>query len=169
MHLIRIKGSLPYRAFSLTWRAAMQIYWDKRKRLHKKRVQLPKDFLATPTWPPFHWFRTPIWPHALYRLEGNHGGMQRGNLWSRATHLHELFLTSSLKLRANGRSNSHRWELLANNVPSVCTGLKVWPVSNFAQQLPTTRSNMQQGVHTDATCNIQQCWELLANNGVHGA
>ena len=22
---------------------------------------------------------------------------------------------------------------------------------------------MQQGVQTDATCNIQQCWELLAN------
>ena len=102
--------------------------------------------------------------NALYRLEGNQGGMQRGNLWSRATHLHELFLTSSLKLRANGRSNSYRWELLANNVPSVCTGLKVWPVSNFAQQLPTTRNNMQQGVQTDATCNIQQCWELLANN-----
>ena len=23
---------------------------------------------------------------------------------------------------------------------------------------------MKQGVQTDATCNIQQCWELLANN-----
>ena len=23
---------------------------------------------------------------------------------------------------------------------------------------------MQQGVQTDPTCNIQQCWELLANN-----
>ena len=23
---------------------------------------------------------------------------------------------------------------------------------------------MQQGVQMDATCNIQQCWELLANN-----
>ena len=22
---------------------------------------------------------------------------------------------------------------------------------------------MQQGVQTDATCNIQQCWKLLAN------
>ena len=32
-----------------------------------------------------------------------------------------------------------------------------WPVSNFAQQLPTTRNNMQHGVQTDATCNIQQC------------
>ena len=27
-----------------------------------KRVQLPEDFLGTPTWPPFHCFRTPIWP-----------------------------------------------------------------------------------------------------------
>ena len=23
---------------------------------------------------------------------------------------------------------------------------------------------MQQGVQTDATCNIQQCWQLLVNN-----
>ena len=28
----------------------------------------------------------------------------------------------------------------------------------------TLRNNMQQGVQTDTTCNIQQCWELLANN-----
>ena len=28
----------------------------------------------------------------------------------------------------------------------------------------TTSNNMQQGVQTDATCNIQQCWKLLANN-----
>ena len=28
----------------------------------------------------------------------------------------------------------------------------------------TLRNNMQQGVQTDATCNIQQCWKLLANN-----
>ena len=31
------------------------------------------------------------------------------------------------------------------------------------QQLPTTRSNMQQDVQTDTTSKIQQCWELLAN------
>ena len=41
---------------------------------------------------------------------------------------------------------------------------KVWLVSNFAQQHATTSNNMQQGVQMDATCNIQQCWELLANN-----
>ena len=39
----------------------------------------------------------------------------------------------------------------------------VWSVSNFAQQLPTARNNTQQSVQTDITCNIQQCWELLAN------
>ena len=32
-------------------------------------------------------------------------------------------------------------------------------------QFQTLRNNMQQGVQTDATCNIQQCWELLVNNG----
>ena len=32
------------------------------------------------------------------------------------------------------------------------------------QQLPTTRTNKQQGVQTDATCKIQQRWELLAND-----
>ena len=51
-----------YRVFSLTWPAAMLIYWKKRKHLHEKRVQLPEDFVGTPTWPPFHCFGTPIWP-----------------------------------------------------------------------------------------------------------
>ena len=51
-----------YTAFSLTWLAFMQIYWNKRKRLHKKRVQPPQDLFGTPTWPPFHCFGTPIWP-----------------------------------------------------------------------------------------------------------
>ena len=40
----------------------MLIYWNKRKHVHEKRVQLPEDFLGTPTWPPFHCFGTPIWP-----------------------------------------------------------------------------------------------------------
>ena len=45
-------------------------------------------------------------------------------------------------------------------------GSKVWPVSNFAKQLPTTHNNMQQGGKKNAACNIQKCWELLANNVV---
>ena len=48
--------------FSLTWPASMQIYWNKRERLHKKRVKLPRDWFGTPTWPPFHCFGTPTWP-----------------------------------------------------------------------------------------------------------
>ena len=50
------------RVFSLTWPASMQVYRNKRKRLHKKRVQLPQDWFRTPTWPPFYFFGTPIWP-----------------------------------------------------------------------------------------------------------
>ena len=50
-----------YRAFSLTWPAHMQIYWNKRKCLHKKRVQLPEDWFGTPTRPPFYCFGTTIW------------------------------------------------------------------------------------------------------------
>ena len=34
------------RVFSLKWPAPMQIYWNKRKRLHKKRVQFPRDWLG---------------------------------------------------------------------------------------------------------------------------
>ena len=32
-----------HREYSLTWLASMQIYWNKRNHLHKKRVQLPQD------------------------------------------------------------------------------------------------------------------------------
>ena len=62
------------RVFSLTRPAYMQIYWNKRTRLHKKRVQLPEDWFGTPTWPPFHCFGTPIWPpwrhvKTLYKID----------------------------------------------------------------------------------------------------
>ena len=49
-------------ALSLTWPVSMQIYGNVRKRLHKKRGQLPQDWSATPTWPPCYCFGTPIWP-----------------------------------------------------------------------------------------------------------
>ena len=42
----------------------MLIYSNKRKVLHKKRVQVqfPQGCLGTPTWPPFLCFGTLIWP-----------------------------------------------------------------------------------------------------------
>ena len=51
-----------HRVFSLTWPASMQIYWNKRKRLHKNWVHLPRDWFGTPTWPPFYCLGIPIWP-----------------------------------------------------------------------------------------------------------
>ena len=52
---------MSHRVFSLTWPVSMQIYWNKRKRLHEKRVRLTKDWFGTPTWLPFHCLGTPIW------------------------------------------------------------------------------------------------------------
>ena len=47
-----------------------------------------------------------------------------------------------LKAHTNGRNKSQHCcvllGFLANNVASVCMGLKVWPVSNYTQQLPTS-------------------------------
>ena len=37
---LKPRARVPNGVFSLTWPASMQIYWNKRKRLHKKRVQL---------------------------------------------------------------------------------------------------------------------------------
>ena len=52
-------------------------------------------------------------------------------------------------------------------------GLKVWPVSNLVQQLATTCNRVPQKpwrksttVQTDETCNVQQWWELFANDDV---
>ena len=38
----------------------MQIYENKRNCLHKKRIQLPQDWLGTPTWLPSHCFGTNV-------------------------------------------------------------------------------------------------------------
>ena len=53
-----IQARKVYRVLSLTWPASMQIYCNKRKRLHKKRVQLPGDWFGTPTWPPWRHVKT---------------------------------------------------------------------------------------------------------------
>ena len=47
------------------------------------------------------------------------------------------------------------WELLAEKFDRLQT---------LCNNTQTTSNNMQQDVQTDATCKIQQCWELLVNN-----
>ena len=46
----------------LTWPAARLVQWNKRKYLHKNRVQFPEGWPCTPIWPPFLCFCTPTWP-----------------------------------------------------------------------------------------------------------
>ena len=66
---------------------------------------------------------------------------------------------------ATSANNSHHcWVLLANNVTSVCMGLKVWPVSNYTQQVPTLLWLHANGRNKSQHCWAQQCWVLLANN-----
>ena len=62
-------------------------------------------------------------------------------------------------------------DLLAKNVAHICSGLKVWPVSNFAKKRATTSSNKQQGVQTDATCtsnNVASFCTLLKGIQIPG-
>ena len=51
------------------------------------------------------------------------------------------------------------WSPVQTDARSCCALLHVARLTglNFAHQLPTARNNMQQGVQTDATRNIQQC------------
>ena len=71
------------RVFSLTWPASMQIYWNKRKRLHKKRVQLPKDWFGTPTWPPWRHVKT------LYRVFSLTWSASMQIYWNKRKRLHK--------------------------------------------------------------------------------
>ena len=56
LQYINFNGKNWYRAFSLTRPASIQIYWNKRKYLQKKRVLLPLDWFGTSTWPSFDCF-----------------------------------------------------------------------------------------------------------------
>ena len=88
----KLRRMIRYRVFSFTWPASMQISWNKRKHLHKKRVQLSEDWFGTPTWPPFHCFGTPIWPtwrhvKALYTQYFQHLSLTWLTQWSNLTSL----------------------------------------------------------------------------------
>ena len=58
----RVSSVVIYKAFSFTRPTSKPIYWNKRKHLHKNRVQLTVDLFGTQPWLPFHCFGTPIWP-----------------------------------------------------------------------------------------------------------
>ena len=82
------------------------------------------------------------------------------------TFVHFFALTARLQLRGNGRNIfDQQLPTLLGVVESVCTLLKVWAVSNFAQQLPTTGNDVKQGVQTYTqhlpSNNIGSCWPTM--------
>ena len=55
LSLLSLLGSIHHfhmECFRSSGQHNIQIYWNKRKRLHKKRVQLAEDWFGTPTRPP---------------------------------------------------------------------------------------------------------------------
>ena len=87
------------------WPASMQIHWNKRKCLHKKRVQIPQDLFGTPTWPPFHCFGTPIWPpwhHVKTLYKGR---------WIRSL--------VTLELMSNSRKKGHLLRVIFRNTKNL--------------------------------------------------
>ena len=54
---------------------------------------------------------------------------------------------------------------LLRHASAITEQKKCWELlAEKFDQYQTLRNNMQQGVQTDTRCNIQQFWELLANN-----
>ena len=74
-----------------------------------------------------------------------------------------VVVASLVKPLANGR-NIVAWPTTPKNVGSRCVCLHLAKSLTGFKLNATTPNNMQQGVQTNETCNIQQCWELLANN-----
>ena len=68
-----------------------------------------------------------------------------------------VVVSLDLKPLANGRNTP-------KNVGSCCVRLHLAKSLTGFKLSVTTPNNMQQGVQTNETCNIQQCWELLAYN-----
>ena len=71
------------------------------------------------------------------------------------------------KPKAWRKRTQHWWPTTPNNVGSCYVRLHVAKSLTGFKLCATTHNNAQQheqGVQTDATCNIKQCWELLANN-----
>ena len=56
------------------------------------------------------------------------------------------------------------WGFLANNVASVCMVLKVWPVSNYVQQVPTSANIVVvpcKGTQHVGPNNVACCWPTM--------
>ena len=62
------------------------------------------------------------------------------------------------------KRRQHCWQTTPNIAGSCCVRLCVAKSLTGFKLCATTSNNMQQDVQTDVTCNIQQRWQLLAND-----
>ena len=85
----------------------------------------------------------------------------------RRTHKHRIIVL--VKAHAKTDATSYNivafcWGFLANNVASVCMDLKVWPVSNFTQQVPTSADIVvvpcKRTQHVGPN-NVTCCWPTV--------
>ena len=95
VHPLKLNGPWKvYRVFSLTSPESMLIYWNKRKRLHNKRVQLPEDWFGT------HQYggRDVMWKHSIIRGTGILGTQwtrqEKGRIKARDKHARKDVLAS---------------------------------------------------------------------------
>ena len=123
-----------YRVFSLTWPASTQIYWNKRKRLHKKRVQFPEDWFGAPSWPPFHCFGTPIWPpwrhvKTLYMVcsRGFESWQDPGGLLDELPTLTQPWRTAWWDKRTSAQELIGNLSCVHTLLDSFCLGKKIVP------------------------------------------
>ena len=68
----------------------------------------------------------------------------------------------------SANNSQHCRVLLANNVASVCMGLKIWPVSNYTQQVPTLlwfpANGRNKSTLLDPTMLGPFAWALTSKN-----
>ena len=83
----------------------MQIYWNKIRCLHKKRVQLPEDWYGTPVWPPWRHVKL-LYSSNRYKLIKYQVTFCSGKFWIiRLRVLINLFTNSSHFLFFNHIAN----------------------------------------------------------------
>ena len=142
-----------YRAFSLTCPGSMQIYWNKRKRLHKKRVQLPRDWFGSPTWPLFHCLghqygrRDVMWKYGIDVLN-----------WQSTKACKKAHVSQSdtiIKLDDWKSAQLHQSNLLHLHRKLVPIPLKVSGVGNDSGE---KHNHLYFGVEVACNCKAQQCY-----------
>ena len=128
-----------YITFSITWPASRQIYSNRKKILHSKKVQLPRDWFGTPTWRHGGHIGVPIqWNGGYWRL------CSKQILWELISFLMQTFFfvppnlhKSWLKLKRSGlmfprfmaQTFTVYWSWLASikySVQSACFNIRAY-------------------------------------------